>query len=523
MRQVLKPVLSVEPIFLAVPGNHDLSRPPSATDPVGTVLAKLATTSPGEAAQYWDEIFTNPNSPYSKFIDELFSAYRSWWRPWANDAQISLQNWREGVLPGEFAAQFEKDGARFGLIGLNSTFLQVKGGDFFGKLAIDPRQLGSLLPTEDRAWMQEMAASILITHQPPSWLAPANRDGVFKPDIARSGRFAMHLCGHEHVAKTLSESRDGLPARRIGLGRALMAFEPTDDGYQRLMGYQAWRVSVNTNEGIGNIRCWPRKAEQQGSFDWKFVPDHSFNLDNDDGTEELPESQFRCPNYRRANHDRARMVDLNTIGPMSFITQDKDSPGLELEKKFFYNSWKLISEEISFITRRSRGFLADIRSRITADELVYHPVRDLQIDDDTILKIRYASSLAKLASCYNEIVDRLNDAILDYNRLVYPISGRHFIDTNTRGFMKRLDPEDWNEAKQKEEDEYYTYRIELMRELREIYKLGEDATVADLKTNTRYRADLDEKREHMVGQANELDQIVNDIDQKREYYDVALR
>ena len=206
---------------------------------------------------------------------------------------------RQGVLPGEFAVGIEKGIGRFAIIALNSTFLQIAGGDFDGKLAVHVQQLNRLLPPDDPDWLDRVDAAILVTHQPPEWLASSNRSNVFNPRSAPSGRFAMHLCGHLHIGQDQTQSRGGGEARKVALGRSLLALEPTEDGLDRLYGYQAFQLRVDTMSPEGVIRAWPRKSTPTQGEDWKFAPDTSFDLEPDGGTRDIAANRFQRPSARQ--------------------------------------------------------------------------------------------------------------------------------------------------------------------------------------------------------------------------------
>jgi hypothetical protein len=515
---------STKPVLLAVPGNHDLSRPSSAVDPVAMVLASLGTLTDGETTTLWNDILENHDSPYRRAIMNMFSEYMSWW---ATKDRGSLRNWRDGLLPGEFAAEFEKDGVRFGLVGLNTTFIQARGGDFFERLAVDSRQLFSMV-RDDRGWLQEMDACILITHQPPSWLSPHNRENVFLPDIAKSGRFAIHLHGHEHVAKNINLSRGGWPARRLGLGRALMALEPTADGHQRLMGYQAWHIAINRNEGTGIVRCWPRKAELSADNHWTYGPDQSWNIDEDEGTEAIPESTFRAPNYRKVQRaNNTTVAALLKVNEITAMAAGQSAPDPDLEKRFFYNSWKSLSEVISRSTRWAREFANGLKHEIGLDDVYRLPEGDFYsfdnfyIGDDTSTKLRYDSQLVALLGSYNAALGDVRKAIAGYNRIVYPISDRAFMDFNMRGWGKSVDPA-WNEAKQKASDEYDAACREIVKEVMTTYNIPGDATIGDIRANTAYETELRKQREQTTQRVDKIIAIIKEIDKRREYYDIAL-
>lgn len=316
--------LGSKPIFLAVPGNHDLSRPMKKKDVVVQDFHKLAGLSgkPGArtwnaiakvvqdfkklaklsdkpAAKVWDAITKDAQSIQRKAVEAMFANYTRWWAPWEKLAKQRLE-FRKGLLPGEFAATLVKGHCRFAIAGLNATVLQASGGNFEGKLAINVRQFRKLVPKPNKGhkeWPEDCDAALLITHQPPDWLSQANRKNDFEPFIARAGRFALHMCGHMHVAKGTVDAGGGSEARRVALGRSLFAMEPVDGkNMERLFGYAAYQVHVSKLNKDGIVRAWPRRATQTGGGNWVFDRDVSFELDQDGGTRDVPANYFRRPN-----------------------------------------------------------------------------------------------------------------------------------------------------------------------------------------------------------------------------------
>jgi predicted MPP superfamily phosphohydrolase len=291
--------LGSNPVFLAVPGNHDLSRPADKKDPVVQDFKKLASLSGKAGAKIWDAITKDAKSGHRKAVDAMFANYTRWWTPWAKLAKERLE-FRKGLMPGEFAATLVKGHCRFAFAGLNASVLQASGGDFQGKLAINVRQFNTLVPKSSKGskpWPEDCDAALLITHQPPDWLSADNLQNVFEPFIARAGRFALHLCGHMHVAKGKVEAGGGSEARRVALGRSLFAMEPVDGkNMERLFGYAAYQVHVSKLKKDGFVRAWPRKATKTGGGNWVFDRDVSFDLDQDGATRDVPANYFQRPN-----------------------------------------------------------------------------------------------------------------------------------------------------------------------------------------------------------------------------------
>ncbi|MHC5830771.1 MAG: hypothetical protein ACYT04_86190, partial [Nostoc sp.] len=100
-----------------------------------------------------------------------------------------------GTLPGDFSATIEKEGAKLGIVGFNTSFLQLTGDNYEGKLALHPRQFHQACNGDGSAWAKQHNACLLLTHHPPGWLSPDSQRHL-KAEITAHGRFAVHLCGH---------------------------------------------------------------------------------------------------------------------------------------------------------------------------------------------------------------------------------------------------------------------------------------------------------------------------------------
>ncbi|WP_158926759.1 metallophosphoesterase [Acidisphaera sp. S103] len=293
----LRQLGSADPVLLAIPGNHDLQRPP-ATKAASVVLSHLENEMLREQGRdVWDELLDNKKSEYSRLVEAMFKNYKSWWDACAARAPgLSI---RQGLLPGDFTATFEKSGARFGVVGLNSTALQVGEGDFEGRLAIHVRQFNTLLNEVGLDWPETLDASILLTHQPRTWLSKDNLKNTFYPAISPGGRFALHLCGHQHVGEAEKHGRGADDAGLVALGRSLLAIEKVNGKLEHLLGYQTFRISIDRSQSSGLIRAWPRSAELTSGGSLEFGPDRSFRLGADNGTLDIPINRFVRPNLTR--------------------------------------------------------------------------------------------------------------------------------------------------------------------------------------------------------------------------------
>jgi predicted MPP superfamily phosphohydrolase len=269
-----------EPSFLAVPGNHDLVRP-NAKSPEVKLLSKWAD-EPDVQSEFW----SNPGSPYRATVEAAFQNYRAWWDRAPHKPAI-----RTGMLPGDFSATIEKEGARLGIVGLNSTFLQLTGGDYTGRLAVDALQFKKACEDDGPQWVKRHRANVLVTHQPPDWLTPAAREQL-RGEITGYGYFVVHLFGHMHEARYVSSAEGGADVCRASQGTSLFGLEYVSEGKKvdRRHGYAAGRIRIDGT--TGSYTLWPRKAFRP-SGQWNFAPDHDdFRLTDehikDDSFEPFP-------------------------------------------------------------------------------------------------------------------------------------------------------------------------------------------------------------------------------------------
>lgn len=266
--------LGSSPKLLAVPGNHDLVRP-NAKEPAVRWLQRWLD-EPEIQKEFWEDAA----SSYRQVVTKAFENYITWWER----QPFKPEHLKVGILPGDFSATLEKNGAKLGILGLNTSFLQLTGDNYEGKLAIHPRQFHQACDGDGPAWAKQHDACLLLTHHPPSWLTP-DAQAHLNGEITARGRFAVHLCGHLHEADSKEIVQGGTEARRIWQGRSLCGLEyfETKAGQRldRLHGYTAGKIELSENKG--KLMFWPREARLQGG-QRKIVPDYSFDLDNNHHT-----------------------------------------------------------------------------------------------------------------------------------------------------------------------------------------------------------------------------------------------
>ena len=240
------------PLLLAVPGNHDLKRPdPRASIKVITMLAET------NDVDVWDDLLKRRGGEYQAVVDDAFAHYMTWWRGCPHGPHKARSNltFHEGVLPGDFSATVIKEGASLGILGLNSTFVQLLAGDFNRKLAIHNLQFHAACRGDGERWSARHHACVLLTHQPPGWLAPSY-ENEFTKHIDSSDRFAAHFCGHLHKSEARNRGIGGGAVRRLKVGSSLFGLEAQPGVRDPIVGYALYRLQLDGDEG--SIRAWPR-------------------------------------------------------------------------------------------------------------------------------------------------------------------------------------------------------------------------------------------------------------------------
>ena len=258
---------SGDAVLLAVPGNHDLYRPnPKEDNPAIDALIDRDGFH-RIASKFWD----NPAGAYRRVINEAFAAYSEWWQT----SPHRPKDITTGILPGDFACTLECGEQNIGIVGLNTAFLQLQGGDYQGKLVWESRQLYALCAGAVDDWVNRHAICLLLTHQGPDWLtseAKAHGDNEITP----AGRFAAHLFGHMHEAD-YKYLRIGGSANAVRLCQGCSVFGMEQFGEPpktvRSHGYAAGRIDFNPEHAT--LKIWPRIATDQPQGEgWRYIPDN---------------------------------------------------------------------------------------------------------------------------------------------------------------------------------------------------------------------------------------------------------
>lgn len=265
--------LGSDPVLFTVPGNHDLVRP----DPRRPEVRLLSRweSSPDIQQEFWSDA----GSPYRKVVAEAFEPYEAWSERLAVRQPAELER---GILPGDRSGVLEKDGLRLGLLGLNTSFLQLGEGNWHGRLAVHVSQFHGATDGNGPAWARNCDATLLITHHGPAWLDRTSREGL-NGEIAPPGRFLAHLYGHMHEPSAEHVSVAGALPWRRWQGTSLFGLESFGGEVDRSHGYAVARLEIE-GPGRASLRMWPRSARRHQAGFWQIGQDQSYTLEEDGGT-----------------------------------------------------------------------------------------------------------------------------------------------------------------------------------------------------------------------------------------------
>lgn len=313
--------LGCSPMLCAVPGNHDAFRPENGSAVV-TALTNLWWQKPEIRKQFWNE----SGCDYRAVVTDSLRNYSDW----ISTTKIPTIETNLGLLPGDFSGTFVKGGARLGIVGLNTTFLQIAEGDFKRRLDIHVSQLREACAGDVFGWLQKQTASVLLTHHPTSWLSDDALDH-FRQEIYPPARFLAHFCGHQHEPEAFEQSEGGAPPRRLRLGASLFGLEKWNgvNPQIRRHGFAAGRFVFDEQSGYEYY--WPRTAIRGMHGALNFCADHYFTLGEDESVVSSFDLDFddtppvQPPEIARAKESTQQPPEPKEAEPDLRLLDDTDS------------------------------------------------------------------------------------------------------------------------------------------------------------------------------------------------------
>lgn len=259
------------PYLLCVPGNHDLDRITDYNNPAQKVLTDWVTDN------LKDDYFWKSPNPYHDYINERFKNYIEWYQ---STSIRKPENIHTGYLPGDFYASLNLHDVKLGIVGLNSSFLQLYSGDAMKKLGIYNKQINHLFLEKYTEWIAEQDLPIILTHHSPEWFEPKALT-EFNQEIYFNESYLDHLCGHMHEPSCTTTSQNGFPSKRLFISPSLFGLEYYGDNstMKRIHGYTAGNYTIESGKISKTI--WPRISFRTKHDVLKISQNEDFNLEKD--------------------------------------------------------------------------------------------------------------------------------------------------------------------------------------------------------------------------------------------------
>jgi predicted MPP superfamily phosphohydrolase len=268
------------PFFLAVPGNHDLDWSSGQQNPadVERLVGLWDVENQSSSRDRLNKFFAGELKEIHTLVRNSFANYMKWSKTPNRFPDFCERD--SAILPGDFSVRLEVDGCRVGVIGLNTTFVQARGGKcdktkptddktkptdddkyFRGRLVWGERQVAELVRDLD-AWAPRHHIRLLMTHQSPRYMYDHETGEVYNK-VYPDRTFELHLFGHLHLNRR-GNFYHPPHRRRLLQGHALFNAVKIENGpkLDLRVGYSAveitWAESASSD---GLLRIWPRWAK----------------------------------------------------------------------------------------------------------------------------------------------------------------------------------------------------------------------------------------------------------------------
>lgn len=249
------------PRWFMVPGNHDLSRVEEGSG------LPLAISQAGKRVEAYKKTFLN-KSENKKQINNAFKNYTKFINSLTQEGIPLLESENIGVMPGETSGTLQVNDLKVGLVGLNTAWAQVQGGDYKGRIEVFAEQFTKLTRNDPGEWTSKNDINILVTHHPADWLSPESVKD-FDSEIFLAKYFTLHLFGHMHEISVVARDHGDGNFRRSIQAASLFGMDRIDGKIERNHGYMFGKVDASQE----TMTLWPRKIESSPGLGWKISPD----------------------------------------------------------------------------------------------------------------------------------------------------------------------------------------------------------------------------------------------------------
>lgn len=289
------------PYLFCVPGNHDLERVGDQHNPMQKVMTNWIDEN------IKDDYFWNAPNDYHSFIQERFKNYEEWYE----NTSIRKPEIIKGYISGDFYCSLNLHDTNLGIVGLNSTFLQLHGGDVRQKLGVYNKQINLMFGEKYFEWLNKQDLSILLTHQSPEWFEP-NSFTEFNQEIYCNNTYVEQLCGHMHEPSSITTAINGFPSKKVFISPSLFGLEFYQDksAVERIHGYTAGIYNIESGKVTKTI--WPRISFRTQSG-LKISQNEEFNLQKDSSSfTEILKDPHIIPLNKSLNNETEKLNDLKS-------------------------------------------------------------------------------------------------------------------------------------------------------------------------------------------------------------------
>ncbi len=246
--------LGSDPCLLPVPGNHDIwegdfnRRNLRDQHRSLDVLKAFREKLPGK-------------SPLVPAIWDGFAPFTDWFHLWRQRARShQLENFRPGLLPGDFVITVRTQDLKVAVVGLNSTFRSSSTDASEDMHEVDWVQIDHATGGNPQEWVRQHDFLVLLTHYPPSKLHSSSLIELGEK-LAPSGNLLLHLCSSQHAEGRWTLGYQPLPWSLAIHAPSLFGEQEGKSESERRWGYIAGEV--DTHEAGGRLKIFPRIASSQ--------------------------------------------------------------------------------------------------------------------------------------------------------------------------------------------------------------------------------------------------------------------
>lgn len=261
--------LNSKPVLIAIPGNHDLTRP----DQTKAVVKVLKTYNSDIEFQdsFWDTL--SKKGEYHELIGQCFNNFNQWYR----EVNLPKPTLTHGLISGDISAILDVNNVKLKIVGLNTAFLELTSDDYRSKLAINPAQIIALSTTDPLKWIEDCDLALLLTHHDSSWYDKQSLN-YYNSEINPANTYFNHLCGHLHEANSFEYGQIGSHKRRFQLAPSLFGLQKINNQVDRIHGYYAGSFLVDTFNIIEHF--YPRILYKKYNGDYSIRADFGFDLNS---------------------------------------------------------------------------------------------------------------------------------------------------------------------------------------------------------------------------------------------------